>query len=368
MIVEKPLIFLTDRSAVEMDDTCGMKYWLNRKEGRRGIVPKEEPLALMVGSATHKDLQTVASWDHEMLQPKNIQVELDTILGDLTIDDKANTPKMEILYRRLGWLAAFALYIEPRIRERYEGVSIEAEIILDRDPLWVAATPDRVLRRKSDKKLEYREYKTTISASNQWMHSWQYAIQLHIGIAAAQEELKEKVHFAQIMGLMKGSKSYTDGHLVHPYVWGYFNRKKGEWTHTYNEARSADWEAMPVWEYEGGIVEWVEMCGQEVALNQFPQSPPTMLNERMLNEWVRRRLHRETQIRLMEDTCKTNLDTRSVYFERRTKNCRPPFGDACQYLSVCWNAEVNADPLAKGEYVERIPHHELEIMMNRGNN
>jgi len=357
---DRELVFYTDRSAVELDDKCGMAYWLNRKEGGKGIVPKEEPFARLIGRETHEDLHTIAKM--EDISPEALQAAIDDILSPLTSEDKLIRSRMEILYRRLGWLAAFALFIEPRIRQEYDTIQVEDELILDRDPLWVAFTPDRVLKHKKDGRVVYREYKTTISASQKWLHSWFFAIQMHIGLAGIQEELpNEKIGYGEVMGLMKGYASAADGHLSHPYVWGWYNNKTGKWTHEYSKSRTADWEPMPVWEYPDGIVSWVMQCGEDTARQQFPHSPPIFLNKRMLDEWVARRTYRERILRSVDHLCQTDLDLRALHYERRQGQCRPPFGDACPYLKACWNADVYRNPGADSDYEPRQPHHDVEL-------
>lgn len=351
--------FYTDRTAAETDDRCGQRFWWQRKEGGRGIVPKEEPFALLIGRQTHLDLATIANM--EDISPPAIQAAIDEIVNPLTDEDRGQQKKMEVLYRRLGWLAAFALFIEPRIRADWETVTVEKEIRLERSPLVVGTTPDRILRNKRDSThLVYKEYKTTISASKQWMDSWMYQIQLHLGIKAASEFLNERITFGQIMGLMKGR--YTGDRLSHPYVWGWWNSVNDKWTSDYTKSRGNDWMPMPVWEFKPGVVEWVLQCGGEIANSQFPHSAPVFLNDRMLNDWIARRTWRERMIRNVEDISHKSEFLRSVYFEKRTGQCRPPFGDACPYLSACWNAEVNKDPLLHGDFVKREPHHTLEYM------
>jgi hypothetical protein len=360
-------IYLTDRSAAETDDTCGMKFWWNRLEGNRGIVPKEDQLPLLIGRETHSDLEAITRMDSEELSPEGLEAVTGEILDHLTLADRQNQKLMEMVYRRLGWLVGFALYIEPKIRKRYETVGVEKEIILDRSPLWVAVTPDRVLRDKTDGHLEYLEYKTTISASQKWLNSWIYQIQLHIGLAALSEELGEKIQFAQIMGLMKGNSGWGDavekqGRLHHPYVWGYYNGDTKAWTWDYNQARASNWSPLPVWEYEGGIVKWVQLAGLEVALQQFPFSPPVFLNSRLLDKWVERRLSREMMIRAVKEPARENPTLKNIHFPMIQSRCKPPFGDQCQYLKACWNAETNLNPLGSGDFIERVPHHEMEIV------
>jgi hypothetical protein len=363
MVTDSPLYY-TDRSACETDDRCGMEYFWNRKYNGMGIVPKNRPIYFKIGSETHEDLAAIA--EMEDISPESINTLVKEITDPLNEEDKQNRSIMEVLYRRLGWLSAYALYIEPRIRAEFENVQVESEIILDRTPLWIAITPDRVLRHRQGKYLVYREYKTTITAGQKWVRHWPYDIQVHCGIQAIQEELNEKVAYAQIMGLMKGD---TRGErLAHPYVWGYYNEAQEKWTHDYAKARAAGWAPAPVWDYPGGVVEWVQRCGEEVAIGQFPHSAPCFLNERMLDNWVNRRISREIQVAEEIDTCQTDLDQRQIYFEQRTRNCSPAFGDPCAYIPACWNAGINDNPLASGIFEKREPHHEVEIQFYRNAN
>lgn len=346
------MIFYTDRTAAELDDKCGMAFWWNRKHEGTGIVAATDAEALMVGGQVHEDLVWVAETPELTLEA--LQRRVEEIKAQTLINSQED---MEVLYRRLGWLCAYALYIEPIVRAKYETIHIEGELILDRTPLWVAVTPDRVLRDKESGILVYREYKTTISASKKWLDSWKYAIQLHIGMQAIAEELEEKVSYAQIMGLMKGNYA-SDDRLNHPYSWGYSNGTS--WSASYADGRKSGWEPKPVWEYEQGIVKWVQFVGEEEAISQFPHTEPVFLNPRLLESWIRRRVYRESQIAHMSPQASQDHLTREVYFPRRQSQCRPAFGDACPYLLACWNAEVERDPLKHPDYKVRVPHHQIE--------
>lgn len=351
-------LYYEDRSGAETDDRCGMEYFWQRKFGGLGIVPKEKASYFKIGAEIHEDLATIA--ELEDISPANLTTLIGEITSPITEEDRlVGRSTLEILYRRLGWLAAYALFIEPRIREEYENVSVEEEIILDRTPLWIAITPDRVLRHRRSGHLIYREYKTTLQAGFKWVRHWPYDIQIHLGIKAIEEEIGEKLAYGQVMGLMKGD---TRGdRLIHPYVWAWKNNITGAWTCDYAKARSAAWEAAPVWDYPGGIVSWVQACGQEVAQAQFPHSAPCFLNERMLDEWVERRIDRARIVAEVQEECQSDLQRRNLFFEKRTRNCSPAFGDPCPYIAACWNAGTNENPLASGLYEERVPHHEIEI-------
>lgn len=358
---KKVELFLEDRSGAELDDKCGQAYFWNRLFGGTGIVEKVESKHLSVGALIHEDLHFLA--EMKDISESALGKVVDGIVDALSPEDKQNDSQMATLYRRLGWFIAWGLFYEPTVREKYDTISTEGELVLDRDPLWVSITPDRVVRAKSDRHIEYWEYKSTISASTKWMMSWMYKIQLHLGIKVISEELEEEVKFAQVIGLMKGSEDWQ-GNLRHPYVSAWRNLETGAWTHDYTKSRGAAWTKAFVWDYPDGILAWVKKCGQEVAHDQFPMSPPVMLNEPMLDEWILRRTFRQRRVHSNAHLSDGPLGVKMhvLTFEKRQNQCRPPFGDACPYVQACWNAEVGKDPIGSGNYVVRKPHHNLEII------
>lgn len=358
-------MLMDDRTGSEIDDECGMKYWWTRKEDGVGIVPVKEPVYFEQGRRLHEDLATLATvadpvkWVYD-------EINLRTVNLPESMEDR------EILYRHLGWLAAWALYIEPKIRERYDTIQIEHELILTGEVnrgvglapgiLWVPIIPDRVVRRKSNQRLEYWEYKTALSANQKWQSSWQYKIQLHLGQHAIEQELGEKVNFAQIIGLLKGNL-YTDAdrvtRLLHPYTWAYAH-PDGRWS--VDRVAQAGWTRKPVWEYPGGPMAWVQFAGADVAMSQFPRSVPVFKSERMVQTWMERRYYRQEEIETyLEDG--SNPEDRHLFFEPRTDRCEPAYGEKCPYVQCCWNAQIGDDPLGSGLYVRREPHHEVERMI-----
>ena len=144
---------------------------------------------------------------------------------------------------------------------------------------------------------------------------------------------------------------------------GYRNNTNGKWTHDYQAARGAAWEPAPVWEYPGGLVEWVRQCGAEVANSQFPHTEPIFLDERLLDNWIARWTAQMAQWGSVEGICRQDPKARAIFFPQHTDHCEPPFGDPCPYRWACWNAQVNRDPLGSGYYMEREPHHEVELII-----
>lgn len=336
---------VTDRTSIETDWLCGMRYWWYKHEGGEGIVPAQEATELLEGRDIHLDLADYAAG-----------VPLEKLLSDIEEKVKvaADVPNLELLYRRMGWLVAWDRWVEPRLKAQFPtDLMLEKELVLDRDPLWIATTPDRVVESKSGL-IVVDDYKTARSLYG-WAEKWPFAIQCHIQLKAVEEELGRKVAYGRMRAIYKGD--HRDGRLTHPYVWAWKDRE-GVWTPEYK----ASLTRVPVWEYPGGIREWVIRCGEEIGLAQFPLSQPIFLNDRLLADMIESRVQRERQIRLGLDKARSDPAFRKLLFEQRFNQCRHSKRYPCPYLSACHNAAVNQDPLANGEYVKRTPHHELELI------
>lgn len=349
MTAIEPNILLDDRSGMEQDWKCGMSYYWNRVHGGTGMVPAEEADYFLVGRQIHEDFDHLARMElsEEAIQEYALRL----------IPDSINQVDLEPAYRRAGWFIAYALFIEPLIREEWENVSVESEIILDRSPLWMCVTPDRVLRSRRTGELVYEEYKSTKFNNKGWHDYWPYAVQVHLGLLAVEEELGEPLAYGRIRGLEKGYEK--DGKLRHPYVWAYYDEKQDRWQQEYKYGLTL----RPIWEYPGGIFEWVKVCGEETAKEMFPVSRPLFLNRRIIEPMLNRRIIRMQEIRDFKDGSMGPDADRQLVFEARYTQCNPVIGAPCAYLSACHNGEVNADPIGSGVYVPRIPHHEIERVM-----
>lgn len=338
-------VYLTDRTSIETDWECGMRYWWFKKEGGTGIEPKVKPPYFVEGAEIHRDLVEVAQ-----------DTPLATILENIPAFQAKNPTQieLEVASRRAGWVAAFALFQEPFIRSLGEPISVEKEFILDRNPLYVAYTPDRILKR--DNKLRYIEYKSAGRLTGNWAVHWPYAIQLHIGLAGIEEEFRLSSSCGNVLGFYKGEQ--RDGRLTHPYVWAY--RRGAEWSSGYKSG----FEHAPVWEYPEGMIGWVTRLGQEGAGKVMSWSEPVYLDRRYLESIIQRRISREAEIVQWASQASISREVREQVFEQRTIHCRPVIGPACPYLAACFDAAVNLNPTGTGLYVKRSPHHEAEELWN----
>lgn len=345
-------ILLDDRSGMEQDWKCGMSYYWNRVHNGTGIVPAEEADYFIVGRNIHED------FDYLARMPELSEEALWSYAAGL-IPDTTDQMALEVAHRRAGWFLAYGLYIEPLIREEWENVSVESEIILDRTPLWMCVTPDRILRNRNTGELVYEEYKSTKFNNKGWHDYWPHAVQLHLGLLAVEEELGLPLAYGRIRGLEKGYDK--DGKLRHPYTYAYWSEKTDLWQVEYKWGLTL----RPVWEYPGGILEWVKFCGEQVALEMFPVSRPIFLNRRIIDPMIERRIIRMQEIRNFKDgSMGPDVPVTSI-FEQRFTQCSPVIGAPCAYLAACHNGEVNADPIASGVYVPRVPHHEIEVVLRK---
>lgn len=343
-------IYLTDRTSIETDWECGTKFWWYKHEGGIGMVPSEEAEYFIQGRLVHEDLAKIAAG-----------VPLEDVLAQMG-EEPIEQPAREVFTRRKGWMTAFTKWVEPRWEDEFETISIEKELVYEYGPLWIGVVPDRVLRiRKGPNagKLVYREFKTAKNMGPGWINYWPSAVQLHLGLAAVEQETGEKVAYGQVVGLAKGYEK--DGQLYHPYVRAYLD-KTGEWTSTYKTGL----QPVPVWDYPDGIPAWVERCGETVGLAQFVYSAPIIKNDRLVQLLCEQRLQREIEVQQVKDACQTDDQLRAKFFPHRFSKCRPVVGSPCAYLSACHNGEINKDPLGTGWYVKRTPHHELEIISQLG--
>lgn len=368
--------YLIEYDSAEMDDSCSMRYWYRDFECGKGIRRKDQVVPNSILSKTHDDLRVISQM--EDLRPQVIQSMIDDVLNGLSIKDKEDFPKMELLYRRLGWMAAFALYIEPAIRVEYHNVKVDEELLLDRGGIWIITKPDRILKRKLDEtgneEIVYQEYVTMPPGLGHvaWFHGFFYNMRMHAGMAAADEVMEgltttvgDKVSYGQVRGLSLGFRSSSDGRLCHPYVWGYYNKDKAEWTPSVKS--SSGGRPTPVWEYPLGIVNWVQLCGKAAADGQFPLSPPIYLNETALQDWLSFRLHREREISSLGKVCHDNKYLRMIHFPKKTTQCRPTIGETCPYLDVCWNDNVKTQPLQSGLFVQNRTNGRADITSNSEN-
>jgi hypothetical protein len=339
---------LTDRTTIETDQKCGMARWWYKEEAASGIVPAEEAAYYKDGRDSHAAAELLVTGER-----------VEDVLRSFPLSGD-NQLTLESQTRLQGWIAGLGRFIFPLLLEGAEILMVEKELCLQRDPLWIACKPDLVIRNKQGQIIVI-DYKSTGRVSKGWVDYWPLAVQHHINLKAVEEELGEKPAYGQVIGLYKGEWKY--GRLNHPYVWAYGDASRpDEWATDYPEAKKRGLTNRPLWEYNAGILHWVERLGFEEARGVFPFSAPIFLNERLLEDLITARTRREEEVARVKPVVLADRRLIPAYFEPRYSQCRPVIGAPCAYLAACHNASVNADPLGSGLYVKRTPHHELELL------
>ena len=329
-------MIITDRSAIETLWKCPRRYFWNRVYGEQGLTTNREEEALVDGIGFHEDFALVAESDIPKYPtpppPDAIQEE------------------WERFARRVGTEHAYRNFIfREWILSHYEIVAVEKEMVLEREGIWVAFTPDLILRSKTDGRLVNIDFKSVGRVTREWAESWPYAIQLHFNGLGIEEEYEEPVSHSLVIGIDKGYRK--DGKIRHPYTWAYTNGE-GVWQPDYKR----DWFLAPIWERDdvvGTIRDWVNKLGPDVAKGLFPVSLPIVTDKRLAEEAVKQ--VRDEIIHYQEEEKEKGI----AAYPQRFSQCRPSIGPACPFLACCHNADVGRDPLGSGLYKVRIPHHDV---------
>lgn len=352
--------FIVDLEDIAYDEACPMSYWFHNKECNGGVVNRTRivPEALMAETA--KDIRLISSMEdisidaiHDMINP--VIHSMDTV-------DRNNTKYMELLVRRLGVAAAYALFMEPGIRNEFHLIDTDDTVVLDRDPLFLITHPTIFLKSKVTGLSYLRKvmFKPSNSMGLTWLTNQKYRMHRHLEGMAVEESMEEHVSFSQIVGIDEGYKSVIDRSNVHPYIYGYYNDRHGNWS-CRQKPQSDGWEKVPVWEYPHGIVKWVkDVCGETTAKEVIKISTPFILNRELCEGWLSARTRREREIHEHQNKAEYNLFVRQSVFERNTNHCAVGTTDnnevICPYISGCWNPTVVNRPLTEHmEFTRRIP-------------
>lgn len=362
-------IRLIDRSRTVQDWKCPRaRYWGYEYEGR-GIVKAGNSLELFLGITTHDALaaiaistQTGSPIEIDTLAQavySQVHLELSPKEGEVGLPEQVEFAKEQATLIE-GLIRGFYKHVWPALMEKYKIVAVEQELEYKLDPdgqFIFMAKPDLIVEDKQSGEWVYIEYKTTSSKKDNWVNSWETAVQLHSSIMACEQTLGTRPAYVQIVGLYKGYESY--GKQSSPFCYAY--KKSGNPPFTQDQIAyefKAGFKRVPTWELEGGLKKWVEDMPDTVLANQFPMTPPIIINEDLVKSFFKQRLAREVEIRDFHHPYPGLVGNLDVFFPQRFDQCVPGFGKPCQYRKLCHGAVDN--PLEEG-YVLREPHHAKEM-------
>jgi hypothetical protein len=372
-MITHPVIFY-DRSRVTTDWRCPQSRYLAYEWGGTGLAEETLALELYTGTVLHDGLAAImAGTDIDLIaDAARDQMKQALVGASEGTDYDRETFANEQAALAEGLLRGFHKHVYPQFQILYDVVAMEKELIYNHDqftgtPLQAKfkfmAKPDLIVRDK-DGQLWYIEYKSTSSAKDTWVNSWNMAVQLHSTIRAVEEELGEKVTGVIVQGLYKGYVSY--GKQNSPFCYAYHKPgnppfTKDMWSYSY----APGYKRYPVWEREGGVKAWVANMPEDILIDQFPTSPPIFIKDELVDAFFQQRAHRELEIHLaskalqneeLEPDLKQQITNMS--FPQRFDQCQPSFGKACQFRRIC-HGQVS-DPLSQG-FTRRQPHHQPEL-------
>jgi hypothetical protein len=342
----------------------------NEWEGR-GLAKSETNIYYFLGQALHDGLAAIAAGVdiEELANAARIQVTSGLLPGD---DEYCSPAETAYAHEQAalveGLLRGFHKVVWPRILEQYDVVHVEKALVYRHneqgkpDPngrFVFMSKPDLIVRSKLDGTLWYLEYKSTSSQREEWVNSWESAVQLHSGVRAIEQTLGEPATGVIVQGLYKGYAS--SGKQNSPFCYGYFKPgdppfTRDRWSYTYVQGM----KKYPIWEKPGGVKAWVESMPEALLAEQFPQVPPIFINESLVDAFFYQRAIREQQISnaslLIQGDSEVFRDIRLAdAFPQRFDKCQPSFGSPCQFKRLCFGPHP-LNPEAEG-YILRDNSH-----------
>lgn len=370
---------------------CRRLRYLTYHYGGKGLSRTVASLPLINGDFVHKALACLVQGEdmNGVLEALSNQYRADmqgrTVYGELDLEFLINEQLtlLEGLVRAWGRVRLNALLSE------YDIVDIEREVEWEMAPgIIVMLRMDLVLRRKRDKLLFVKDYKTVGTLYDDWAKKFEHDTQLLCYTLAAEAIYKEPIGGLLMEGLIKGrrakEKAVTSpfhGLMIQqsPLCYAYKSGvAKNPNAFVYEHKWSRGAEKVPVWEMPGGIEHWLATEWSDLdCLELFVPLPAIKPVRRDAERWLRQMTHQERGIRHDVDEAERlrrewdeqqTDDTWDEYqvfldemFPQNQNHChRYTFNHPCPNEQLCFTEEVEADPLKSGLYEVRIPHHATE--------
>ncbi len=283
-----------------------------------------------------------------------------------------------VLAEQAFWLEAavrgYQRVRAPRIAEEFALVRAEVnEPYTLAEGLELVIKADRIERSLSDGLLYIRDYKTTRAADFRWTNKWHHEPQVYIYCDAVQTLMGEPVAGFLVEGILRGSRKEEQGKdplwpglriQQSALCYGWFKNGKLSTTYSSGAVRRPLWEEM-------SPKEWVEELLTEDQVRGFfatvgPISPNAerltryrrqiVAGEERIAEWAKDIQWLETQQPSLHVQ-----DALDDYFPQNLDACDRYGADyPCEFKPLCFNGQVEEDPLGSGLYEFRQDHHEEE--------
>lgn len=287
---------------------------------------------------------------------------------------------VEQTYVMEGLVRAFHRVRQPLIDREFELVHVEKELEWELAPgVMMPLRLDRLERRKSDGMLFIRDFKTTSMAGMEWVRKWERDHQILAYTQAAQDLTGEYVGGMIIEGLVRGKKKKEAGkNPLYPgvrvqqsplcYV---YQSDRGELSPVYQRAKG--WEKVSLWELGLTPKEWIEerLTVDEVSGLFIAPVPPISPNTGALERWRRQHGALEMEMARRADWIERTRGEAErledkTYWLHEVDKAFPQNQDACykygedypcEFDQICYNGQVEEDPIGSGMYAPRKDHH-----------
>lgn len=441
------MLWLTDRSRVETGlGFCKRARMLQYHAGSTGagLRRKSEAIPLARGTYFHEGLEYILRFGHAaddaVIRAAATRAAAAyrtrataSGLANLDQSDRAETliAEQASLVEALIW--CWALELLPWLLEEYDVVAVEEPGVhvlgctcglsdgvgtrqdheaRDCQGIGWMHRLDAILRKKSNGRLHYWEWKTTGSTGERWETQWELQPQFAAGGAIVEARLGEPVDELWVGGMICGYRQERDydpilkkgtGPKIQntPLIYGYYSPgipalKAPAWAGQYNyvgqdgknHRLTKDYQKRSVWDatFEGqpegmsAVEYWVKWLPSEVRRKQLqvvgPLNPQQQVVAQMFDEtiWEERKWQGDLWelYRNLED-CQWDWTHRQYQgalnrLMPRSWACRR-YGKShqCEFVKLCHEQEGWETPLEHG-YVLRKPHHvgEVEQLKERG--
>jgi hypothetical protein len=348
-------MILVSKSRVETSWECRRKeYWRYLYQGT-GLQRPGRSFHTEFGNALHSALAAIASGGTILYPGLRETIEELCLATD-------HTPEAAKQWAMIGegLIRGYQRTIWPTLQEQYKVVHIELPCAYNLgDDVYFIAKPDLILEDRETGELWYVEYKTTGSKlDDRWLNQWNFAVQVHSGIKAAEQTLGRELAGCRVIGLSKGYKNTYDGSQMSPFAWGWV--KEGapgvvEDQYSYTSIRTKGWQKFAT-SVLPNYAEWVDNMPDDVLNSQFALTPPIVGRDDLVEKFFEQvKGYAQQQVLSQQEP---EIGNHFLY-PQTFSACNPPYfsGQKCEFHDICWQSWVEADPLASGLYVPKSEEH-----------
>lgn len=261
-----------------------------------------------------------------------------------------------------------------RFLEEYNVLAAEQEVrslIYENDEyqVWLMSRHDAICERRSDGALIQYELKTKASINKNWIDSWEHSFQLmgqQFALAqwAKQNGLQDRpIAGAYIEALLKGMRKRDDSGIYRqetPLIYAYV--KPGDdllVKDVFSPSYRKGWSKQLIDKYMS-IEDWVlrELPSEITALKAVvvpPLRPSAEEMKDILEQWAFAVIADYEHNSLMIEFPQYKQMMMNKFFGQNTEHCFS-YGK-CHFYDMCFNEQVQQDPIGSGIYQVREPNH-----------